>query len=129
MVDCDQHGLSDCNISALLTAVDTDSGKLGCKITVFDPDGNMSTEDKRCFLSLHVLIYGVIPYQYYFKVRPFLASREQTIRGATRESLVRISLGLFAHLVIDLRRSSIILLCLYTVTPLVSFMVALLAAW
>lgn len=60
----------------------------------------------------------MIPSQYYFTVRPFLASCEQTVRGATRESLVRFSLGLFAHLVIDLRRASIILLPLLAVTPI-----------
>ena len=76
------------------------------------------------------LIYGMIPSQYYFTVRPFLASCEQTVRGAIRESLVRFSLGLFTHLVIDLRRPSIIPLLLFAVTPtLVSFMVARLAAW
>ena len=67
--------------------------------------------------ALHVLIYGMIPSQYYFTVRPFLASCEQTVRGATRESLVRFSLGLFAHLVIDLRRASIILLPPSAVIP------------
>ena len=72
----------------------------------------------------------MIPSQYYFTVRPFLASCEQTVRGATRESLVRFSLGLFAHLVIDLRRDSIIPLPLFPVTlTSVSFMVARLAAW
>ena len=75
-------------------------------------------------------IYGMIPSQYYFTVRPFLASCEQTVRGATRESLVRFSLGLFTHLVIDLRRDSIIPLPLFPITlTSVSFMVARLAAW
>ena len=41
-----------CNISALLPAMNTDSGKLSCKVAFFDPDSSMGAEDKRCFQRL-----------------------------------------------------------------------------
>ena len=52
MVDCDQHGMGYCNISALLPAMNTDSGKLSRKVAFFDPDSSLSAEDKRCFQRL-----------------------------------------------------------------------------
>ena len=56
MVDCNQHGMSYCNISALFTAMNTDTGKLSRKVALLDSDSSMSTEDKRCFQ--HLVAFG-----------------------------------------------------------------------